>query len=137
MREKVRETLVSLLLLLTCQAVLPPMVLAQPNKKVTLNLVQVPIKDFFIAVKAQTGLNFIMKSSNKTNQRITVNVKDAHDVHSGEICRDAGKARREANNKKCERFREMANATFLHITAYNTQFCQQKNPLTNKKSADF
>ena len=108
MREKVRETLVSLLLLLTCQAVLPPMVLAQPNKKVTLNLVQVSIKDFFIAVKAQTGLNFIMKSSNKTN-----------------------------HNKKCERFREMANATFLHITAYNTQFCQQKNPLTNKKSADF
>lgn len=99
MREKVRETLVSLLLLLTCQAVLPPMVLALPNKKVTLNLVQVPIKDFFIAVKAQTGLNFIMKSSNKTNQRITVNVKDAHDVHSGEICRDAGKARREANSQ--------------------------------------
>ena len=46
MREKVRKTLVSLLLLLTCQAVLPPMVLAQSNKKVTLNLVQVPIKDF-------------------------------------------------------------------------------------------
>lgn len=77
MREKVRKTLVSLLLLLICQAVLPPIVLAQPNKKVTLNLVQVPIKDFFNAVKAQTGLNFIMKSSNKTNQRITVNVKDA------------------------------------------------------------
>ena len=129
MREKVRKTLVSLLLLLTCQAVLPPMVLAQSNKKVTLNLVQVPIKDFFIAVKAQTGLNFIMKSSNKTNQRITVNVKDAHDVHSGEICRDAGKARREANNKKCERFREMANATFLHITATVRSY-------THKKSAN-
>ena len=76
MREKVRRTLLSLLLILSCQAVFPPAAQAQISKKVTINLVQVPIKDFFNAVKAQTGLNFIMKSSSKTNQRISVNVKD-------------------------------------------------------------
>lgn len=76
MREKVRRTLLSLLLILICQAVFPPAAQAQISKKVTINLVQVPIKDFFNAVKAQTGLNFITKSSSKTNQRISVNVKD-------------------------------------------------------------
>ncbi len=76
MRETIRKFLVLLLLFMASLAFMPSAAQAQITKKVTMNLVQVPIKDFFNAVKAQTGLNFIMKSSDKNGLRITVNAKD-------------------------------------------------------------
>lgn len=76
MRETIRKILVAFLLILVSQVVFPLVSQAQINKNVTINLSQAPIKDFFNAVKAQTGLNFIMKSNGKSNQRVTVNVKD-------------------------------------------------------------
>ncbi|MBQ8711458.1 MAG: SusC/RagA family TonB-linked outer membrane protein [Prevotella sp.] len=76
MRETIRKILVTLALALTCSAVVPLQAQAQADKRVTVNLVQVPLSDFFNAMRTQTGLNFIMKSSGKNNQRVTVNAKD-------------------------------------------------------------
>ena len=76
MRETIRKFLVLLMLFMASQTFLLTEAQAQITKKVTMNLVQVPIKDFFNAVKAQTGLNFIMKSSDKNGLRVTVNAKD-------------------------------------------------------------
>ena len=75
MRETIRKFLVLLMLFMASQTFLSTEAQAQITKKVTMNLVQVPIKDFFNAVKAQTGLNFIMKSSDKNGLRVTVNAK--------------------------------------------------------------
>ena len=76
MRETIRKFLVLLMLFMASQTFLSTEAQAQITKKVTMNLVQVPIKDFFNAVKAQTGHNFIMKSSDKHGLRVTVNAKD-------------------------------------------------------------
>ncbi|MBQ3827805.1 MAG: carboxypeptidase-like regulatory domain-containing protein, partial [Prevotella sp.] len=76
MRETIRKFLVLLMLFMASQTFLSTEAQAQITKKVTMNLVQVPIKDFFNAVKAQTGHNFIMKSSDKNGLRVTVNAKD-------------------------------------------------------------
>ncbi len=82
MRETYKKFLVAMLLVLVSQVYLPLTAQAQIDKKVTMDLVQVPLKDFFNAVKAQTGLNFIMKSSGKNDLRVTVkaNDKTASDV---------------------------------------------------------
>ena len=76
MKEIIRKCLVVLALMLTFTAGNPLYAQSQINKKVTMNLVQVPLGDFFNAVRAQTGLNFIMKSGGKNDQRVTVIVKD-------------------------------------------------------------
>ena len=73
-RERVRILSLVIVLLL-----LPTMMFAIPKsgKKVTLNLESVTVKDFFDALRQQTGLSFVYNTEQtKSLKPITIHVKD-------------------------------------------------------------
>lgn len=78
MRTFSRKFLTALGLVLLLQVPLAPQALAQTGAKgkVTINMANASAGDFFREMRAQTGLNFIMKSGSSTKQKITISAKD-------------------------------------------------------------
>lgn len=77
-RVKCRER-IRILSLVIALVLLPTMMFAIPEsgKKVTLNLESVTVKEFFDALRQQTGLSFVYNTEQtKTLKPITIHVKD-------------------------------------------------------------